>query len=946
MDIVFTTTPVVDVPFIPFVSIKDHAENAVPTFTPTVYEASNIGEYNRKYNTNFRVTYTWTVLPNCADERPREVRYVNNIDGDDESPSYVPSAQDIGHRIKLFCTIRARRTSSEKVLLRRSQTFISQPVLPFPPIMELRHQQRTLDFGALRRRSPILKMMSYNVLNDHYSNTHARPYVPSWVPARTFKRRKQIEEILITSPDLICLQEVHRHDFEDIFLPPLQKSGYQGLFALKEFKEGREFWYDGCAIFFRTSMFELVDYKSLLLYKLARERIFANTQEKLGFPLPGPVAQIAHLQWKLERRPVDIIIINIHLSGVYKITTHICAIVILYNELFEFMRSRGLHTHATPIIFAGDFNAAPKGFVTDFIKTGLVNLNTKPLEPIRGIINKTPGLRLNFRDWTFRSGLADANFPKFEEPLYTLVNMNQARAPDYIYYRGNALMPIACTIPSISNMSRDLERARGKSVSPGEVAWPNEMSPSDHEAVFVHFVLDAFALSQRQRPRLLSQRTAPPITANDIEFTYRVLSNKIASIIDNKKPAKPILFGDVIEDCVNFIIILHSHESSFLRVLSGILTVVVFSRLHYEYGYTAETRKDAKLKLEQRTADYETVRKNIEDLLRERVTTKTVPPALQALMDVGYTNMSKNDNIGIWIVEPLREPRTRKLLSIVELWLRNGGRRSNRNVWENFMKIDCERDQFNYDFPRCERNNCRGHGWHYDLRPPLIVKREEEELRVFMMSRLAYLRENNTTFHNLLLDVFSRRSEIDPVRPKYSPRRSTVETITTVIYDEIVELYKIYFSAGKSTGIVFLEDTGYTDQIRKTDFEKVRKPWLANQIKWYWCQVRSEPYAIFERLLQLFPTQTLRHLTGYQITDQRDVLRKFLFTPLPFHIEPALRAVRPRASTLRELPCFGVLDVRALGRDRDRDYTRLLGVKDNQVDLNVQISETESLLYW
>ncbi|WP_411023845.1 endonuclease/exonuclease/phosphatase family protein, partial [Salmonella sp. s51228] len=63
--------------------------------------------------------------------------------------------------------------------------------------------------------------------------------------------------------DVFCLQEVETDQFHRFFLPKLSELGYDGIFApksrAKTMQEHEGKFVDGCAIFYKTSKFILVE---------------------------------------------------------------------------------------------------------------------------------------------------------------------------------------------------------------------------------------------------------------------------------------------------------------------------------------------------------------------------------------------------------------------------------------------------------------------------------------------------------------------------------------------------------------------------------------------------------------------------------------------------------------------------------------------------------------
>lgn len=125
----------------------------------------------------------------------------------------------------------------------------------------------TLSNNAQEKVIAGLRIQQFNILADGLSGlrkdmgafSRASPSFLNW----SDRRRRLFVEIAQYDPDIITLQECdHFHDF---FLPELEKLGYYGIFAPKpasaclEVSENS----DGCAIFFRRSVFEMMSVETL-----------------------------------------------------------------------------------------------------------------------------------------------------------------------------------------------------------------------------------------------------------------------------------------------------------------------------------------------------------------------------------------------------------------------------------------------------------------------------------------------------------------------------------------------------------------------------------------------------------------------------------------------------------------------------------------------------------
>eukprot|EP01071_Lankesteria_metandrocarpae_P002940 Lankesteria_metandrocarpae@DN2651_c0_g1_i1.p1 len=125
-----------------------------------------------------------------------------------------------------------------------------------------------------------ISIFSWNVLADIYSTSGAFGYCNPYVLAWPYRRERIIAEVTKSNADVVCLQEVQVEHFEEFFLPVMRSSGYHGLFKQKTKeiftsgsgkKRGGKFTIDGCATFFKTKKFRLVDYYTIEFSHLMRE---------------------------------------------------------------------------------------------------------------------------------------------------------------------------------------------------------------------------------------------------------------------------------------------------------------------------------------------------------------------------------------------------------------------------------------------------------------------------------------------------------------------------------------------------------------------------------------------------------------------------------------------------------------------------------------------------
>nr|CCG00968.1 nocturnin [Suberites domuncula] len=111
-----------------------------------------------------------------------------------------------------------------------------------------------------------LKVLQWNVLADALAHNNFIK-CPEDVLKWSYRGPLILEEIICSGADIICLEEVDH--FADYLEPNLSTQGFQGLFLPKTdsacLKFQPNYGPDGCALFFRSSMFKLIEKKEVSL---------------------------------------------------------------------------------------------------------------------------------------------------------------------------------------------------------------------------------------------------------------------------------------------------------------------------------------------------------------------------------------------------------------------------------------------------------------------------------------------------------------------------------------------------------------------------------------------------------------------------------------------------------------------------------------------------------
>lgn len=106
-------------------------------------------------------------------------------------------------------------------------------------------------------------MVSYNILCDKYATASLYGYTPTEALSWDYRKKRILHEIYEQDADIVCLQEVDRESFDEFFRRELALKNYRGVFwpksRAKTMPEKEAKLVDGCATFFKTSKYHLLD---------------------------------------------------------------------------------------------------------------------------------------------------------------------------------------------------------------------------------------------------------------------------------------------------------------------------------------------------------------------------------------------------------------------------------------------------------------------------------------------------------------------------------------------------------------------------------------------------------------------------------------------------------------------------------------------------------------
>ncbi|XP_039275510.1 protein angel homolog 2 isoform X2 [Nilaparvata lugens] len=199
------------------------------------------------------------------------------------------------------------------------------------------------------------KVLSYNVLSQQLlmSNPrlyrHHNPAHLNW----SYRAPRLMDEFKTIDADIICLQEVEAGHIP--FYNELEKCGYKGIHKKRTGDKN-----DGCAIYFKTARFTLIDYTTVEFQQpeasvLDRDNIGLVVKlHPVGwdeFPL---VVSTTHLLYNPKRHDVKLAQMQVLLTEIERFA---------YNSKFSYFTYH-------PIILTGDFNLQPYTSVYQLLLSG------------------------------------------------------------------------------------------------------------------------------------------------------------------------------------------------------------------------------------------------------------------------------------------------------------------------------------------------------------------------------------------------------------------------------------------------------------------------------------------------------------------------------------------------------------------------------------------------
>ncbi|TRZ04385.1 hypothetical protein DNTS_017698, partial [Danionella cerebrum] len=258
--------------------------------------------------------------------------------------------------------------------------------LPQRPWISLRERDQLMP-------TAVFTVMCYNVLCDKYATRQLYGYCPSWALSWEYRKKGIMEEITNCEADIISLQEVETEQYYTFFLETLKDRGYDGFFCPKSraklVSEPERKHVDGCAVFFKTEKFTLVqkhtvEFNQVAMANSEGSEMMLNrvmTKDNIGVAVllevkkelfaaglkPSSEKQLllvanAHMHWDPEYSDVKLIQTMMFLSELKSITERAASTI---NSA-----SNPSDSSFIPIVLCADLNSLPDSGVVEYLSNG------------------------------------------------------------------------------------------------------------------------------------------------------------------------------------------------------------------------------------------------------------------------------------------------------------------------------------------------------------------------------------------------------------------------------------------------------------------------------------------------------------------------------------------------------------------------------------------------
>lgn len=353
----------------------------------------------------------------------------------------------------------------------------------------------------------IFTTMCYNVLCDKYATRQYYGYCPAWALTWDYRKKLILEDIKTLNADIICLQELETEQFHQFFLPELKQYDYDGIFSAKSraktMSENEKKHVDGCAIFFKTSRFQLVKDYFIEFNQIAMQTADGSedmlnrvmTKDNIGLAALLEVKQddmetlssqklnkqlllvcTAHIHWDPEYCDVKLI-------QTLMFTNEIKSIIEQASREFKTPNNQNNNqvvdcSSTIPVVICADLNSLPESGVIEYLRTGRISANHTDFKEL-GYDLCLQKINTSERPSELSHNLKlDQAYEKDLVP-YTNYTYDFKGMIDYIFFSRNLMRTVGLLGPL------DIDWIKSNKI----VGFPHPHVPSDHLPLMVELEL-------------------------------------------------------------------------------------------------------------------------------------------------------------------------------------------------------------------------------------------------------------------------------------------------------------------------------------------------------------------------------------------------------------------------------------------------------------------------
>lgn len=322
-------------------------------------------------------------------------------------------------------------------------------------------------------------LMSYNTLCDRYATATMYGYTPSWALGWSYRSELLKGEVFTYNTDVVCLQEVDGESYKDFWTPNMASKGYEGFHwpktRARTMAENEAKKVDGCALFYKTSVFKLVErqcleYNSLALRKDDLKKgadIYNRVMNKMEIAAvavfevvnnPGQLVVIVntHIHWDPAFKDVKLVQVGLLLEEMERILGKYASSTTPEGQKYPKYND----VKSIPLVICGDFNSQTDSGVYQLFTQGKIPAKHPDMDGhVYGKFSEE-GMSHKF---SLKSAYADVG-----ELPFTNFTPNFVEAIDYFFYSSQSF--------NVQGLLGPIDKDYAKHY----VGFPNPHHPSDH----------------------------------------------------------------------------------------------------------------------------------------------------------------------------------------------------------------------------------------------------------------------------------------------------------------------------------------------------------------------------------------------------------------------------------------------------------------------------------